>query len=111
MGAAAATFALGVPARATDAARDAATAVEYVDVQLLDITDLHGFLQGAPGSNSVIVGNGGIGYTVGGVAYMAAHLERLRDGHPNSLFFTPETPSPAGSSTPRPSPTSRRSRP
>ncbi|MFF1777747.1 bifunctional metallophosphatase/5'-nucleotidase [Streptomyces virginiae] len=89
MGAVAATFALGVPARATDAARDAATAVEYVDVQLLDITDLHGFLQGAPGSNSVIVGNGGIGYTVGGVAYMAAHLERLRDGRANSFFFTP----------------------
>ncbi|MFA7762477.1 bifunctional metallophosphatase/5'-nucleotidase [Streptomyces sp. NRRL S-448] len=89
MGAVAATFALGVPARATADARDAATAAEYVDVQLLDITDLHGYLQGAPGSNSVIVGNGGRSYTVGGVAYMAAHLERLRDGHPNSLFFTP----------------------
>ncbi|MGN5386815.1 bifunctional metallophosphatase/5'-nucleotidase [Streptomyces sp. JL7001] len=89
MGAAAATFALGVPARATADARDAATAAEYVDVQLLNITDLHGYLQGAPGSNSVIVGNGGRSYTVGGVAYMAAHLERLREGHPHSLFFTP----------------------
>ncbi len=89
VGAAAATYALGVPARATAAGRDAASAAEYVDVQLLNITDLHGFLQGAPGSNSVIVGNGGRSYTVGGVAHMAAHLERLRDGHPNSFFFTP----------------------
>ncbi|WP_327264940.1 bifunctional metallophosphatase/5'-nucleotidase [Streptomyces sp. NBC_01232] len=88
-GAAAATFALGVPARATAAGRDAVTAVEYVDVQLLSITDLHGFLQGAPGSNSVIIGNGGRSHTVGGVAHMAAHLERLRAGRPNSLFFTP----------------------
>ncbi|MGW1766092.1 bifunctional metallophosphatase/5'-nucleotidase [Streptomyces sp. NPDC002073] len=82
-------FATGVPARATADARDAARADEYVDVQLLSITDLHGYLQGAPGSNSVIYGNGGLRYTVGGVAYMAAHLDRLRAGRANSLFFAP----------------------
>ncbi|MFI8273852.1 bifunctional metallophosphatase/5'-nucleotidase [Streptomyces sp. NPDC085929] len=89
MGTAAATFATGVPAHATDHARDAASAVEYVDVQLLNITDLHGYLQAAPGSNATISGNGGRTYAVGGVAYMAAHLARLRSGRLNSLFFTP----------------------
>ncbi|TJZ41915.1 bifunctional metallophosphatase/5'-nucleotidase [Streptomyces piniterrae] len=88
-GALATASAIGSDAYATGHARDAATADEYVDVQLLNITDLHGFLQGAPGGNSVITGAGGKKYTVGGVAYMAAHLERLRAGHRNSIFFAP----------------------
>ncbi|MFI9049007.1 bifunctional metallophosphatase/5'-nucleotidase [Streptomyces sp. NPDC053427] len=88
-GAMATTSAIGSSAYATGHARDAGTADEYVDVQLLNITDLHGYLQGAPGGNSVITGAGGKAYTVGGVAYMAAHVERLRDGHRNSLFFAP----------------------
>ncbi|MFI5666864.1 bifunctional metallophosphatase/5'-nucleotidase [Streptomyces sp. NPDC051704] len=89
LGTAAATFATGVPAHATEHARDAASAVEYVDVQLLNITDLHGYLQAAPGTNATITGNGGSTYTVGGVAHMAAHLARLRAGRANSFFFTP----------------------
>ncbi|MEU9718939.1 bifunctional metallophosphatase/5'-nucleotidase [Streptomyces sp. NPDC047976] len=89
LGTVATTFATGTPAHATEHARDAATAAEYVDVQLLDITDLHGYLQAAPGGNAVISGNGGRTYTVGGVAYMAAHLALLRDGRANSFFFTP----------------------
>ncbi|MEU7641575.1 bifunctional metallophosphatase/5'-nucleotidase [Streptomyces sp. NPDC039016] len=88
-GAMATASAIGSNAYATGHARDAATADEYVDVQLLNITDLHGYLQGAPGANSVITGAGGKRYTVGGVAYMAAHLERLRAGRRNSLFFAP----------------------
>ncbi|WP_327701871.1 bifunctional metallophosphatase/5'-nucleotidase [Streptomyces decoyicus] len=88
-GALATASAIGSNAYATGHARDAATADEYVDVQLLNITDLHGYLQGAPGANSLITGAGGKKYTVGGVAYMAAHLERLRDGRRNSLFFAP----------------------
>ncbi|MFF9479098.1 bifunctional metallophosphatase/5'-nucleotidase [Streptomyces sp. NPDC014733] len=88
-GALATTGALGTPTYATGHARDAATATEYVDVQLLNITDLHGYLQGAPGGNSVITGAGGRRYTVGGVAYMAAHLKALRAGHTNSVFFAP----------------------
>ncbi|MFF4953910.1 bifunctional metallophosphatase/5'-nucleotidase [Streptomyces chattanoogensis] len=88
-GAMATASAIGSNAFATGHARDAGTADEYVDVQLLNITDLHGFLQGAPGGHSVITGAGGKSYTVGGVAYMAAHLERLRDGRRNSLFFAP----------------------
>ncbi|MGW8782882.1 bifunctional metallophosphatase/5'-nucleotidase [Streptomyces sp. NPDC055796] len=89
LGTAAATFATGVPAHATEHARDAASAVEYVDVQLLNITDLHGYLQAAPGTNATISGNGSQKYTVGGVAHMAAHLARLRAGRANSFFFTP----------------------
>ncbi|MFI5806139.1 bifunctional metallophosphatase/5'-nucleotidase [Streptomyces sp. NPDC051561] len=89
MGALASTAALGVPAYASPSARDAASAHEYIDVQLLNITDLHGYLQGPTGSDSVIYGNGGKKYTVGGVAAMGAHLERLRDGRRNSLFFAP----------------------
>ncbi|MFE6737870.1 bifunctional metallophosphatase/5'-nucleotidase [Streptomyces tubercidicus] len=88
-GALATASAIGSNAYATGHARDAATADEYVDVQLLNITDLHGYLQGAPGAHSIITGAGGKSYTVGGVAYMAAHLERLRDGRRNSLFFAP----------------------
>ncbi|MEK2473406.1 bifunctional metallophosphatase/5'-nucleotidase [Streptomyces noursei] len=88
-GAMATASAIGSNAYATGHARDAATADEYVDVQLLNITDLHGYLQGAPGANSVITGTGGKRHTVGGVAYMAAHLERLRAGRRNSLFFAP----------------------
>lgn len=89
VGALATTTALGVPAYASEAARDAGSASEYVDVQLLNITDLHGYLQGPTGGDSVIYGNGGKKYTVGGVAAMGTHLERLRAGRPNSLFFAP----------------------
>ncbi|MEU5090003.1 bifunctional metallophosphatase/5'-nucleotidase [Streptomyces sp. NPDC021356] len=81
--------AVGTPAHASDDARDAGTAHELVDVQLLNITDLHGYLQAAPGSTAVITGAGGRTYTVGGVGYLAAHLKRLRDGRRNSLFFAP----------------------
>ncbi|MEU5211222.1 bifunctional metallophosphatase/5'-nucleotidase [Streptomyces sp. NPDC020742] len=88
-GALATASAIGSNAYATGHARDATTADEYIDVQLLNITDLHGYLQGAPGAHSRITGAGGKTYTVGGVAYMAAHLERLRDGRRNSLFFAP----------------------
>ncbi|MFF1489531.1 bifunctional metallophosphatase/5'-nucleotidase [Streptomyces sp. NPDC058319] len=81
--------AVGTPAYATDDARDAGTAHDLVDVQLLNITDLHGYLQAAPGSTAVVTGAAGKQYTVGGVGYLAAHLERLRDGRRNSLFFAP----------------------
>ncbi|WP_399093663.1 bifunctional metallophosphatase/5'-nucleotidase [Streptomyces sp. BBFR2] len=88
-GALATTGAIATPTYATGHARDAATATEYVDVQLLNITDLHGYLQAAPGGNSVITGAGGRRYTVGGVPYLAAHLNALRAGHTNSVFFAP----------------------
>ncbi|MFJ6698326.1 bifunctional metallophosphatase/5'-nucleotidase [Streptomyces sp. NPDC091272] len=89
LGVLATTTALGVPAYASEAARDAGSSTDLVDLQLLNITDLHGYLQGPTGADSVIRGNGGREYTVGGVAAMGTHLERLRDGRRNSLFFAP----------------------
>ncbi|MFE2283990.1 bifunctional metallophosphatase/5'-nucleotidase [Streptomyces sp. NPDC059443] len=79
----------GTAAAATRAAHDAQSAAGYVDVQLLNITDLHGYLAAAPAQDSVITGAGGRQYAVGGVAYMATHLARLRAGRANSFFFAP----------------------
>ncbi|MFG2721687.1 bifunctional metallophosphatase/5'-nucleotidase [Streptomyces sp. NPDC048416] len=79
--------ATGSPALAGNHARDAASASEYVDVQLLSITDLHGYLQAPPASDAVIRGAGGAEFTVGGVPYLAAHLNNLRAGRANTLFF------------------------
>ncbi|MCX4775940.1 bifunctional metallophosphatase/5'-nucleotidase [Streptomyces sp. NBC_01264] len=87
-GAVGAAVAVGAPAHASDQARDAHGSHRYVDVQLLSITDWHGFLLGAPGDHSVIHGRHGRAYEVGGAAYMAAHLKRLRDGRRNSIFFS-----------------------
>jgi 5'-nucleotidase len=84
-GAAVTTAALATPAFASEDARDATTATEYVDVQLLSITDLHGYLN----ESSVITGAAGRTYRVGGVGYLATHLDSLRDGHQNSIFFGP----------------------
>lgn len=81
--------ATGTPALASGHARDAATATEYVDVQLLNITDLHGYLQAPPPGDAVITGAGGQQFTVGGVAYLATHLANLRAGRTNSIFFAP----------------------
>ena len=88
-GAAVTMAAVGTPAYASSDARDAASAHDLVDVQLLNITDLHGYLQAAPGGNATVLGAGGVPYTVGGVPYMAAHLRQLRDGRRNSIFFAP----------------------
>ncbi|WP_424215766.1 bifunctional metallophosphatase/5'-nucleotidase (plasmid) [Streptomyces sp. BI20] len=89
LGALGATVATGTPAYASDHARDAGAADGHVDVQLLSITDLHGYLAAPPGPHATIRGNGGRVYTVGGVAHLAAHLGRLRDGRKNSVFFSP----------------------
>ncbi|MGW6688323.1 bifunctional metallophosphatase/5'-nucleotidase [Streptomyces sp. NPDC054961] len=79
----------GTAAAATRAGRDPASVAGYVEVQLLHITDLHGYLSAPPARDSVITGAGGRAYTVGGVAYMATHLARLRAGRANSFFFAP----------------------
>lgn len=86
-GAIATATAVGDIAYATPAAAD--NAPEYLDVQLLNITDFHGYLQPTtPGQGSVITGAGGVQVTVGGVGYMATHLKRLREGRRNSIFFS-----------------------
>lgn len=58
-----------------------------VPVQLLSITDFHGYFGDhsttIPGSRS-----GDARQTVGGGAYLTTHLERLREGRPNSILFS-----------------------
>ncbi|MET9315525.1 bifunctional metallophosphatase/5'-nucleotidase [Kribbella sp. NPDC003505] len=90
-GAIATATAVGDVAYATPHALDSASSgpSEYVDVQLLNITDFHGYLQPTtPSQGSVITGAGGVQVTVGGAGYLATHLKRLREGQPNSIFFS-----------------------
>jgi 5'-nucleotidase len=85
----AAAAALGRPAYATVEAADPDSGTGYVDVQLLNITDLHGYLQPpAPTDGGVITGAGGVSLTVGGIGYLATHLKRLREGWHNSIFYS-----------------------
>ncbi|GAA4218588.1 bifunctional metallophosphatase/5'-nucleotidase [Actinocatenispora rupis] len=87
-GAMAAATAIGTPAYASDAARDT-TGREYVEVQLLDITDFHGNNR-TPTSAAdgwIPAGPNGESINVGGAAYLATHLARLRAPR-NSIFFS-----------------------
>ncbi|MFJ6795118.1 bifunctional metallophosphatase/5'-nucleotidase [Streptomyces sp. NPDC091268] len=83
----------GAASGATRAAFDTASTTGYVEVQLLHITDLHGYLGAPPARDAVVSGPGGTKYTVGGVAYMATLLKRLRAERAaqgaHSFFFTP----------------------
>ncbi|NYE74844.1 bifunctional metallophosphatase/5'-nucleotidase [Microlunatus parietis] len=60
----------------------------YVDVQLLNITDFHGYLSPTDVDGDNLVNDGGVPKVVGGAAYLAAHLKRLRAGRRNSIFFS-----------------------
>lgn len=66
-----------------------ATAVtDPVPVQLLNVTDFHGYLNPpGPGQGGVIAGPDGGQVVVGGAAYLATHVNRLRAGRPNSLLY------------------------
>ncbi|MFN8075480.1 MAG: bifunctional metallophosphatase/5'-nucleotidase [Kineosporiaceae bacterium] len=55
-----------------------------VPVQLLSFNDFHGQVEIPTGGRAALTGAPG-GADVGGVAYLAAHLQRLRAGHANSL--------------------------
>jgi 5'-nucleotidase len=79
---------MGAAAFATPAAADPASGRGYVDVQLLNITDLHGTLQPPTTDGAVITGAGGATLTVGGIGYLATHLARLREGWHNSIFYS-----------------------
>ncbi|MEU6411869.1 bifunctional metallophosphatase/5'-nucleotidase [Microbispora sp. NPDC046933] len=87
-GAAATAFALGTPAYASERAADQATG-DLIDVQLLNITDFHGNLRTPTSSADGYLPDAGGNLTlhVGGAAYLATHLRRLRAAQ-NSFFFS-----------------------
>lgn len=60
----------------------------YVNVQLVNITDLHGYLQPTNLTGYNIVNSGSDQLIVGGAAYLAAHVKRLQAGQRNSIFFS-----------------------
>lgn len=88
-GATAATFALGSPAYASDRAASASAQGDYVDVQLLNITDFHGNLRTPTSAADGFLPDqdGNDTLNVGGAAYLAAHHQRLRADR-NSIFFS-----------------------
>ncbi|WP_327287477.1 bifunctional metallophosphatase/5'-nucleotidase [Streptomyces sp. NBC_01198] len=88
--AAAVTAAVGTAARATPAAADTLSTNGYVDVQLVNITDLHGYIAppGPSEGGTIPDPAGGSPIVTGGAAYLATHLKRIRESHSNSLFFS-----------------------
>jgi 2',3'-cyclic-nucleotide 2'-phosphodiesterase (5'-nucleotidase family) len=59
-----------------------------VPVQLVSITDFHGYLRPpSPADGGTIAGPGGTTQVVGGAAYLGTHLKSIQAGHPNSIFF------------------------
>ncbi|GAB3810021.1 bifunctional metallophosphatase/5'-nucleotidase [Kribbella italica] len=60
-----------------------------VPVQLVSITDFHGYLRPpSVADGGTIAGPDGQPVTVGGAAYLATHLKAIRAGKANSIFFT-----------------------
>ncbi|MFI7233227.1 bifunctional metallophosphatase/5'-nucleotidase [Nonomuraea angiospora] len=60
-----------------------------VDVQLLSITDFHGYLTPQNDvANGTVKDAEGKSIVVGGAPYIATHLKNLRQGHENSITFT-----------------------
>ncbi|GAA3659306.1 bifunctional metallophosphatase/5'-nucleotidase [Nonomuraea antimicrobica] len=67
----------------------ATAAQRPVDVQLLSITDFHGYLTPMNDTaNGTVKDAEGKTIVVGGAPYIAAHLKNLRQGHQNSITFT-----------------------
>jgi len=73
---------------ATVAPVTAQAATTPVPVQLVSITDFHGYLRPpSPADGGTIAGPDGSTQVVGGAAYLATHLKDIRAGHQNSIFF------------------------
>lgn len=61
---------------------------DLVNLQLLSLTDFHGYLRALNDkSNGQIMTKDGP-LTVGGAAYLAAHIKKLKAGHENSILFS-----------------------
>lgn len=59
-----------------------------VEVQLLSITDFHGYLQPpGPAQGGTLTGSDGVPVEVGGADRLATLLQRLRSGHRNTVTF------------------------
>lgn len=61
---------------------------DLVNLQLLSLTDFHGYLQAFndKSNGEIMTVDGPL--TVGGAAYMAAHIKNLKEGHENSILFS-----------------------
>jgi 2',3'-cyclic-nucleotide 2'-phosphodiesterase (5'-nucleotidase family) len=69
-------------------AREAEVEAATVPVQLVSITDFHGYLRPpSVADGGTIDGPDGKPVTVGGAAYLATQLKSIRAGHQNSIFF------------------------
>lgn len=81
-----AVLAAGLSPAAFGVAADAAPT--SVPVQLVSITDFHGYLRPpSPADGGTIAGPDGKPQVVGGAAYLATHLKTIRAGKQNSIFF------------------------
>lgn len=81
-----AVLAAGLSPAAFGVAADAAPT--SVPVQLVSITDFHGYLRPpSPADGGTIAGPDGKPQVVGGAAYLATHLKTIRTGKQNSIFF------------------------
>lgn len=61
---------------------------ELVNVQLISITDFHGYLPALndPSNGEIVSPDGPL--KVGGAAYLATHVKNLQARHENSIFFS-----------------------
>ncbi|MEV4895485.1 metallophosphoesterase, partial [Nonomuraea sp. NPDC055795] len=70
-------------------AADAASGRRSVDVQLLSLTDFHGYIRPhTDAGNGTIKDAQGKTIVVGGAPYIATHLDNLRQGKRNTVTFT-----------------------
>src|SRR5687768_4037535 len=75
---------LGLAAATALPTETAATTTAPIPVQVLSLTDLHGYLSDT--ENLTIAGPAGT-QQVGGAGYLKAHLDKLRAGKPNSFLI------------------------
>ncbi|MFG3697679.1 bifunctional metallophosphatase/5'-nucleotidase [Micromonospora sp. NPDC047620] len=72
-------------AAASDPTYDPTNQANPIDVQVLAITDLHGYLAPTTGADATLPTADGQTLTVGGGAFLSAHLDRAASGQANSI--------------------------